>query len=261
MKIIEKLRRDDRHRANCGALLMRRLTNQRGGDTVAGHGSLCRTSPVLTRTSFQNIGAFAAAFFAGSFMPPHSLSTLGQNELIQLALEASKREDAATARDYLKEAVARPDTTAIAHFLLGAEYAQARMYEDATVEWEAAVVMDPALAIARFQLGLLQLTNGNAARAMEVLCPLAELGEEHELAQFAAGLAHLACDEFSDAALCLRRGIELNTSNAALNGDMQKILDQIAHLSSDDMTLKDRAEEESGVQHLFLSAYKGKLPH
>ncbi|MES2347551.1 MAG: hypothetical protein V4641_08265, partial [Pseudomonadota bacterium] len=82
-------------------------------------------------------------------MTPNTLALLDQAELQQLALNASAANDSASAIAYWKEAVSRADATAQARYLLGAEYAQIKMYDRAIGEMEAAVALDPALSIAR----------------------------------------------------------------------------------------------------------------
>ena len=132
------------------------------------------------------------------------------------------------------------------------------MPDRAAEEFEAAIAMDPGLAIARFQLGLLLLSSGHAERAKEVLTPLTASGENAALAHFANGLLHLMRDEFSETVQHLNEGMRLNTENAALNNDMQKILDEIAKLAPHSSEAEKRIEEEPDTQHLLLSAYTGK---
>ena len=85
------------------------------------------------------------------------LAGLDQAERMQLALQAGAANEAGSAIAYLKEAVARPDATAQAHYLLGAEYAQLGMFDRAAGEMEAALALDQTLYTARLQLGLLCL--------------------------------------------------------------------------------------------------------
>jgi len=185
-------------------------------------------------------------------------STLDQRELIHVALDAIKRQDGGMALACLKEATARPDSIAISHFLLASQYAQLQMMDRAVEEFEAAIAMDPGLAIARFQLGLLLLSSGNAERANDVLTPLTVPGGDEALAHFANGLLHLIRDEFSETVRYLNEGIRLNTENAALNNDMQKIIDEIAKVVPQSSDAEENIEEESSAQHLLISAYTGK---
>ncbi len=196
-----------------------------------------------------------------------SLSMLDQAELLQLALNASAAGDSGSAISYLKEATARPDATAPSHYILGAEYAQIKMYDRAVAEMEAALAIDHGLSIARFQLGLLWLTMGNAERSTNVLTPLNELGDQHPLCLFSRGLIHLMRDEFADVLQCLQKGIAigLNTDieNQALNRDMQKIIHQVELLSANSGTANMKNEEDNSAaeegdsQHILLSVYTG----
>lgn len=192
-------------------------------------------------------------------MNASSLSLLDQEELVRLALDSSKNNDSGSTLIYLKEATSRPDALAVAHFLLGAEYAQLQMYDRAVMAMEAAIGIDPALAIARFQLGLLLLTCAEPDRASAVLEGLEPLGEGDALYQFGRGLIHMIRDEFPDALIHLQKGIELNTANLPLNGDMQRIIDEIHKLPAEKLQGSEIAAGAvvPGGQHLFLAAYAG----
>jgi tetratricopeptide (TPR) repeat protein len=192
-------------------------------------------------------------------MTASPFAKLDQAELLQLALNASRNNDSGTAIAYLKEAVSRPEATGKAHFVLGAEYAQIKMYDRAVQEMEAAIALDPTLSIARFQLGLLWLTSGVADKAREVLEPLQELGNDNALAHFGRGLIHLMHDEFADAIQYLQQGIELNTENPALNADMQKIINEVNQLPPESLQKKNTStpSEDTSARHIFISAYTG----
>jgi tetratricopeptide (TPR) repeat protein len=202
-------------------------------------------------------------FFAIDDMTTITLTLLDQAELLQLALNASRAGDSATAIGYLKEAVSRPDAGGIAHYLLGAEYAQIGMYQRAAGEMEAALALEPGLSMARLQLGLLWLGAGDGDRAQAVMAPLEELASGDPLRLFGAGLRHLAADRLAEARACLQEGIGCNSANAALNGDMGKIVDQL-----DAMMAPGQADTPGagagadgvadGMRHLLLSAYTGK---
>lgn len=160
-------------------------------------------------------------------MTPNTLSLLDQAELRQLALNASEENDDASAIAYLKEAASRPDSDGSAHYLLGAHYAEIKMYDRAAGAMESALALDPGLTIARFQLGLLWLTSGVPDKALTVLEPLQELPETDGIRLFGQGLCHLANDQLTDAIKALAKGIEINVTNAPLNVDMQMMIDAI----------------------------------
>lgn len=191
-----------------------------------------------------------------------TLALLDQDELFQLALTAGAGNDSGTAIAYLKEAVSRPDATARAHYMLGAEYAQIRMFDRAIGELEAALALDPALATARLQLGLLWLGADNSERAADVLHMLVEPGVPEALQQFGGGLLKLIAGELEAARAALLLGVELNQVNPALNGDMQGVLREIEARLGLATTPAQEGEgaapaDENDGRHILLSAYAG----
>ncbi|MBI3229332.1 MAG: hypothetical protein HYZ45_03860 [Burkholderiales bacterium] len=199
-------------------------------------------------------------------MTASTMALLDQDELMRLALAASGENDTGAAIGYLKEAISRPDARAIAHFLLGAEYATIKMYDRAIEEMQKALEMDASLAIVRLQLGLLWLSSGVAETAATVLAPLQELPADDPLRLFGAGLTHLMRDEFTEASSNLQAGIARNDSNPALNTDMQKIVQEIDNLraqgkipASEEKAKVDETESDS--QHILLSAYTSTTTH
>ncbi|HZV63597.1 MAG TPA: hypothetical protein VFG03_01630 [Telluria sp.] len=188
-------------------------------------------------------------------MSATTLSLLDQTELLQLATGASAGGDSGAAIGYLKEAVSRPDAIGAAHYLLGAEYAQIGLYERASGAMEAAIALDPALSVARLQLGLLWLSGGAPDKADLALAPLDDLSVDDPMRLFGRGLRHLIKDEFDDATACLQAGIAANTANAPLNGDMQRIVEQIARVRAGG-ALPDAAPPVAAEAHqMLLSAY------
>lgn len=95
---------------------------------------------------------------------------------------------------------------------------------------ERAVSAAPDYAIARFQLGFLQLTSGEAQKAVATWGPLASLPPENYLRRFKDGLESLIRDEFEAAIRDLEHGITLNAENVPLNRDMQLIIDECEKL-------------------------------
>jgi tetratricopeptide (TPR) repeat protein len=191
-----------------------------------------------------------------------TFALLDQAELLQLALNASAANDSASTIAYLKESVSRTDATATAHYLLGAEYAQIKMYERAIGEMEAAIALDPALSIARLQLGLLWLGANNNVRAADVLRALDELGESDPLRLFGAGLQQLIGEQLAEALQSLGAGVAMNTSNEALNGDMRSIMRQIEQvMAGSGAPVPEAAAAADDSQHILLSAYTGGQRH
>lgn len=213
---------------------------------------------------------------------PEALDYLSQRELMALVAEAMGRGDSGHAMAYLKAAVARDDRTPEALFMLGSEYAQIKLVDDALDCMGRAVAQAPEFWIARFQLGLLHLTAGQPAQAQAVWAPLATLADgdaKAYLKRFHQGLLHLIADEFGPAVQWLQSGIALNHENEPLNVDMRRIIDAVAHLPGAASTAPAElagsapppapaetkvpaTEADVEPSHLFISAYatRGK-PH
>jgi tetratricopeptide (TPR) repeat protein len=188
---------------------------------------------------------------------------LDADELLHLAVAASDRNDAAGAIDLLKQAIEVDPAAAKAHYLLGAEHAQIGLFDRAITDMSRAVELDPGLDAARFQLGLLQLTSGQPLAAKATWKPLEGLGEEHFYVLFKSGLLALAADEFAACIDRLRRGQALNTVNAPLNRDMQRIVAQVEQLASGTASSAPTDVNAASEQtdHVLLNAYTGRPRH
>jgi tetratricopeptide (TPR) repeat protein len=171
------------------------------------------------------------------------------HELTRLALAASARNDSESAIAYLKQASAADQSAAVPHFLLGAEYAQIGIVDRAVDEFTRAIDADPALATARFQLGLLHLTAGRVRDAVQAWKPLEQLGSQDPLNLFQAGMTALANDELARARELLTRGLAANTDNPALSRDMERVISRIDEAA---------AAPAGGNQHVLVSAYKDR---
>jgi tetratricopeptide (TPR) repeat protein len=126
-----------------------------------------------------------------------------------------------------KSVNAEPESAPLRH-LLGAHYAKAGRYEDAERELYRAVSLNPLAHVARLQLGLLQLTQGDAHRATSTWSALEALADGEALKSFKRGLEALIRDDFVACDRWLHEGIECNRANPALNEDMRLILARIA---------------------------------
>lgn len=186
-------------------------------------------------------------------------ATLDADELLHLAVAASDRDQTDQAIGFLKRAIDVAPDHAKAHYLLGAEHAQIGMFERAIDDMRRAVALDRELDAARFQLGLLLLTSRQPQAAQETWVELDRLGSEHHYVLFKTGLLHLARDEFVECLRRLRAGMAANQMNAPLNADMQKIVDQVETLLSQQTPVPqiDTSDDKPGG-HLFLDAYTGR---
>lgn len=186
------------------------------------------------------------------------------DQTIQKAIDAMQDYDSKNARSLLLTAMALSPDSPVPSYLLACDYAQNREYDLAEGAFISALQLQPGLAIARFQLGLLQLTNGRPAAALSTWAPLRELPESDPLRLFKTGLEQMALDQFDEAKLNLRRGLDANLENPALNRDMQMMIDAIqshqdatAAAGQSDGIPTDVAEEDTtGTAHFLLSRYR-----
>jgi hypothetical protein len=131
------------------------------------------------------------------------------------------------------------------HFLHGSLLVQNGRLIEGHNSLKQAVALAPDFAIARFQLGLFQLTSGETANALETFGRLDGLPDGHYLRKFVDGLRCLIRDDFQGVITHLREGIRLNTENPPLNGDMQLIIQQCeplvtgARVGDDDATVSE----------------------
>ncbi len=177
---------------------------------------------------------------------------------MKLLIQTIAQGDHPAAITQLEEALSQSPTDSQLHYLLGAEYAQVGEYEKAIASMTQAITLNPELHTAIFQLGLLYLTQGQAVEAAQTWAPLAALPENDPLHLFSSGLQHLAKDEFTQCKALLEEGIKNNTSNPALNTDMQRILGEIASLANTPAETPAAVTTEKTAQpvsSVYLQAY------
>lgn len=153
-------------------------------------------------------------------------SALDVDELLMFAVRAIRQNKPEQAMKYTKRALKTAPDNAQAHHVLGGLHASNGDFDQAVGAMNRAVELDPDLSVARFQLGLLHLTSGRIPEASAIWDPLDTLGEDHPLYLFKKGMLHLVKNEFQQCIDTLERGIPLNTENAALNKDMQKVVER-----------------------------------
>ncbi len=153
------------------------------------------------------------------------------------------------------------------HFLKGSLLAAQERYRDGRTAMAQAIVLAPGYDIARFQLGLLELSSGDAEAADATLQPLADAAQESALSLFALGLRHLARDNFDQAEALLRRGIEINVEHPLVSRDMQLMLagiaDSRAKIAADahrpaPAPVDGEEDENLSAAHLLLQRYSDK---
>lgn len=138
------------------------------------------------------------------------------------------------------------------HFLRGSLLIGESRLIEAHVSLSRAVEIAPDFAIARFQLGLFQLTSGEAAAALDTFGRLDGLSDGHYLRKFVDGLRCLIRDDFHGTIDHLRQGILLNHENPPLNNDMQMIIDRCVPLANTAAGDEDTVSETSLALRQFI---------
>lgn len=134
------------------------------------------------------------------------------------------------------------------HFLGGSLLAGQTRYDEARVAMGRSIQIAPEYAIARFQLGLLELSSGDGAAAELTLQPLAEIESDDALVLFARGLRHLARDDLAVAADLLRQGMARNREHPLISRDMELI---VARIEEGAKSGDEPVEEMSAAQMLL----------
>lgn len=140
------------------------------------------------------------------------------------------------------------------HFLKGSALAGARQYVEAREAVGRAVELAPDYDIARFQLGFLAFTSGDAASAAAAWEPLLARPADHPLRLFAEGLMRLPSDDIVGCVETLRRGMAANTEHPILNRDMQMLIDELGRQG-------EPPEEPSSATDLLLRQFGAGLRH
>ena len=149
---------------------------------------------------------------------------LDADELLHLALTASRQGRTEEAIIGLKRALALAPDSARLHYVLGSEYAQIGLLDRAVAHIHQAIELNPTLEGPRFQLGFIYLNAGNVDAATKTWEAFDALGEDHALYLFKTGLLHLVKNDLGQCEECLRRGIAANNMYEALSHDMAQIL-------------------------------------
>jgi Flp pilus assembly protein TadD len=189
---------------------------------------------------------------------------------LQAGLDASRSGDAATAIRWFRIACERDPAAAVPAFLLAAELAQAGEVTEAENCYARAVLLDPDLHMARFQLGLLQFTSARASAALLTWAPLFERPQDDPLRHVVQGFAALMQDDFESAIAGLSQGRQLVQGNDALKNDLTMVIERIrrvaasaqaagaTRLSTNTGDPAEAAAEADDIgAHFLLSSYCG----
>jgi tetratricopeptide (TPR) repeat protein len=148
-------------------------------------------------------------------------------QLMADALDATQRDALEESEALLRQAMALAPGAAAPHLLRAANFAHAGRHDLAEASYLACLTRAPDLAIARFQLGLLQASVGRYAVAHATWEPLLGLAEDHPIGLLGRGMLSLLMERREQACEFLRRGIACNLDNEPLNSDMRNVLARI----------------------------------
>lgn len=147
---------------------------------------------------------------------------------------------------------------ALPHFLLGSELAAQGQMPAAEAALAQAVLIDPAMHLARYQLGLLQFSSGRATAALVTWQPLSLQEGLQGLPAFVRGFAAMAHDAFDEAHGHFCAGLEDPEVNAAVAGDIRKVLTELDTLSQP----RQAAQPElNPTGHVLVAAYDKNRLH
>lgn len=185
------------------------------------------------------------------------LDNLSPRELLHFAINASNNGRADLAIQYLKKLVAEEPENPEALFLLGSEYAEINMFDEAISFMEKALKVSPDAHIIRFQLGMLLLTLNQNDDAKSCLTPLESIEDNHEIYHYGQALLAIIDEDIEKGQQFLQQGLSLPNSNPSLEANMQKLMEKISAGNVDNnQTEKTDSEADSqNTSNLFLSVY------
>jgi len=142
---------------------------------------------------------------------------------LSLAAACAKRGELDAAIVHLKEVLGTTPDNEIANGMLAGIYAELKMPERATVYFQRVLAVNPQNVLARFQLGLLQLTGGQPQAAVETLRP--NLADNTEfLAHFYSARALLELGKTGEARVLLERTEQRMPADHPLSGQLRELL-------------------------------------
>jgi tetratricopeptide (TPR) repeat protein len=186
------------------------------------------------------------------------LDNLSPRELLHFALNASNNDRSDLAIQYLKKLISLEEDNVQGLFLLGSEYAEIKMYDEALEFMDKALAIAPDAHIVRFQQAMLLLTLGKQEQAIELVKPMLELEDTNALKHFTLGLISLHNNELEEGKNHIEFGLTLDDDNEALMKNMQAILNNLNKSTStqDSSDENDSDDEGASSGKIFLSAYE-----
>jgi tetratricopeptide (TPR) repeat protein len=166
---------------------------------------------------------------------------LDADELLYLALDKNRRGRTEESLVTLKRALGIAPNDARVHYVLGSMYNQIGMIERAEKHLQHATVFDPNMENARFELGWLYWSAGQADAAAETWKAFDSKGKEYPLFLFKTALLQLAKNEYAECEKNLRAGLSVNGGAVPYAAEMAQLYKQVSSYLA---TLKATAAAE-----------------
>jgi len=174
-------------------------------------------------------------------------------ELLSRGIEASRAGEGEEAVAWFKRACAASPRTAMPQLLLGSELCALRRNEEAEAAIASAVLLEPELYVARYQLGLLQFSAGRPAVAIVTWRPLLDLPDTDPLLHYVRGFVAVAQERPGEALAHYREGLACDGNNPSIASDIRRVMDGIEALPA---TTEGKAAPQGQDNHLLLANYR-----
>jgi tetratricopeptide (TPR) repeat protein len=167
--------------------------------------------------------------------------------LIQQGIHASESDNTELALQRFLEAAQAKPGNGMPHFLAAGELAQTGRMEEAERSYATAVLLAPDMAVARYQLGLLQFATDRLALALTTWQPLLALAEDDFMRRFVQGFFAMAAEDVLQAQSQFRAGLALNTVNPPMNRDIERVLASLDDINANPAASAGNADVQAPV--------------
>lgn len=179
---------------------------------------------------------------------------------LHAAMHASSQGDSDQAVALFTQAAAHADDNGAALLLLGSQLASMGAVDRAEAAYSSALLRAPELLVARFQLGLLQLTSGRTALAFLTWQKLTQLAPTEPFRCYVLGFMALAQNQLDRCLHQFAQGLELPQSNVALMQDIRNTMSMVQESILAASAAASQASEGAGdASHILLSNYTDSL--
>src|ERR1700676_4096021 len=143
--------------------------------------------------------------------------------LLQQAKDAIDKMDFAAALDPLQKYIAQRPDDPYAHFQLGYSYVGLKRSEDAKSEFSRAIAIDPKMAAAHLNLGLV-LMDSDPAAAAQAFVHAAELQPAESRPRFLAGFSFEHAEKFPEAIEQYRAALAISPKDYEVHFGLGRVL-------------------------------------